>query len=78
VLDCLAAMNTKTMSPTPYSPVIATADYFLFTNMKVELAAISKTQETFHKAWDGVQRTVAKWDFVTAFRRWKLRSKKCI
>jgi hypothetical protein len=53
-------MNTTTMSPTPYSPVIAPADYFLFTSMKAELAAISKTQETFHKTWDGVLWTVAK------------------
>jgi hypothetical protein len=59
VLDCLTAVNTKTILKTPNPPIIAPADYFLFTSMKAELAAISRTQETFHKTWDGVLRTVA-------------------
>jgi hypothetical protein len=47
VLDYLAAMNIKTISQPPYSPVMETADYFLFTIVKAELAAIFITQEPF-------------------------------
>jgi hypothetical protein len=55
VLDYLAAMNIKTISQPPYSLVMATADYFLFTIVKVELADIFIMQEPIQKAWDGVQ-----------------------
>jgi hypothetical protein len=64
-------MNMKTISQSPYSPVMAPADYFLFTNMKAELAVISVAQEPFQKTWDGVLITISKDDFVTALRRWK-------
>jgi hypothetical protein len=53
-------MNMKTISQSPYSPVMAPADYFLFTNMKAELAVISVMQEPFQKTWDGVLITISK------------------
>jgi hypothetical protein len=71
VQDYLAAMNMKTISQSPYSPVMAPADYFLYTSMKAELADISVAQEPFHKAWDGVLSTISEDGFVTALRRWK-------
>jgi hypothetical protein len=43
-------------------------DYFLFPRMKAGLAAISMTQETFQKTWDGVMRVIDKGDFIAAFR----------
>jgi hypothetical protein len=52
--------------------------YFLFLRMKAGLAAISMTQETFQKIWDGVTRVIAKKDFIATFRRWKERCKKCV
>jgi hypothetical protein len=71
VQDCLAAMNMKTISQSHYLPVMASADYFLFTNMKAELMVISVMQEPFQKTWDGVLITISKDDFVTALQRWK-------
>jgi hypothetical protein len=76
--DCLAAMNIKTIAQLAYSPAMVPVDYFLFPRGKAELAAISVTQETFHKTWDGVMRIIAKEDFIAAFRRWMERWEKCI
>jgi hypothetical protein len=45
VKDYLAAMNVKTISQSPYLPVTATADCFLLTRVKAELAAISIKQD---------------------------------
>jgi hypothetical protein len=42
------------------------------------MVAISKRQETFKKALDGVLRTNAKEDFVAAFRRWCEENKRCV
>jgi hypothetical protein len=49
LLDSLAAMNFKTISPPHNSPVMVPADHFLFPRVKVELGDISRTQETFQK-----------------------------
>jgi hypothetical protein len=63
-------MNIMTIAQPSYSTGMVPLDYFLFPRVKVELAVISKMQETLQKAWDGVPRTVAKEDFVAAFRLW--------
>jgi hypothetical protein len=60
-------MNMKTISQSPYSPVMAPANYFLFTTMKAELAVISVAQEPFQKTWDVVLITISKDDFVTRY-----------
>jgi hypothetical protein len=63
-------MNIITIAQPFHSPGVVPLDYFLFPRVKVELAVLSRTQETPQKAWDRVLRTVAKEDFVAAFQQW--------
>jgi transposase len=67
----------KLLSHPPYSPDLAPAD-FLFSKLKKELAAHTKTQEEFKKEWEGVLRGVSKDDFAKAFVRWYERCEKYI
>jgi hypothetical protein len=48
---------------------MAPVDCLLFARVKAELAAISVTQLSLQKTWDGVLRTIAEEDLVAALRR---------
>ncbi len=78
VQDYLAAKGIKTIRHPPYSPDLASADFFLFPKVKSELAGLSLTQGTFQKTWDGVIRKIAKDEFAAAFRWWMERCEKCV
>ena len=38
----------------PYSPDLASVDFFLFRKIKQELASLSLTPDTSKKSWEGV------------------------
>jgi hypothetical protein len=58
VQEFLAKKRIKLLSHPPYSPDLAPADYFLFPQLKKDLAGITMTQEEFKKDWEGVLRGV--------------------
>jgi histone-lysine N-methyltransferase SETMAR len=74
----MATMRFQIIEHPPYSPDLAPADFFLFPNVKRELAGKTLTQETLKKAWEGAVRTLLAADFATAFRRWYECCKKCV
>jgi histone-lysine N-methyltransferase SETMAR len=78
VRDWLAARQVQMIDHPPYSPDLAPADFFLFPKLKMQLAGLTLTQDTFKNTWEGVIRTLSKEDFATAFRRWYERCEKCI
>jgi hypothetical protein len=57
---------------------LAPADFFLFPNVKRELAGKTLSQETLKKEWHGVVRTLSAADFATAFRRLYDRCEQCV
>ena len=77
VREWMAAKRFKLIEHPPYSPDLAPADFFLFPKVKMELAGMTLTQETFKNTWEGVIRTIAKEDFATAFWRWFEQCEKC-
>jgi hypothetical protein len=48
---------------------LAPADFFLFQNVKEQLAGLHLTQDSLNSPWEGVTHTIAKDKFATAFRR---------
>ncbi len=58
--EFLAKKKGSNCSPTPlpYSPDLAPADYFLFHQLKKELAGITMTQEEFKKGWESAGRSL--------------------
>ena len=67
MMDFLIKNDVKMINYTPYSPVLASADYFLFPKVKSALSGMDITQETFHKKLAGVSGTVGKEGFSVAF-----------
>jgi hypothetical protein len=51
-------------------PDLAPADFFLFRNVKEELAGLHLTPEILKSTWEGVVRTIAKDEFAVLFRHW--------
>jgi histone-lysine N-methyltransferase SETMAR len=78
VKDWMAARDFRLIDHLPYSPDLASADFFLFPTIKRQLAGKTLTQETFKTMWEGATRTIAKEDYAAAFRRWSERFGKCI
>ncbi len=78
VTDWMATKQFQVIEHPPYSPDLAPADFFLFPEVKRELACLTLTKETFKKEWEGATRTLKAADFATAFRCWYERCKKCI
>jgi hypothetical protein len=64
LLDCLVAMNIKSMLHTPNMRDLVPGDCVLFPKVTIEHAGISMTQEAFQKNWEGVKRTIAKEIFI--------------
>jgi hypothetical protein len=54
----------------PYLPDHTPADFFLFPTVKEAAGGQNPEQETFKSMWEGAAWTIAKEDFVTAFRCW--------
>ena len=78
VKDWLTAKGIQLLEHPPYSPDLAPADFFLFLKLKMELAGLTLSKETFKREWEGVCRTLSKDDFATAFSKWIERCKKCV
>jgi histone-lysine N-methyltransferase SETMAR len=78
VRDWLAARQVQMIEHPPYSPDLAPADFFLFPKLKMQLAGLTLTQNTFENTWEGVIRNLSKDDFATTFRRWYERCEKCV
>jgi hypothetical protein len=54
----------------PYSPDLASTDFFLFLKVKKEQAGLTLTRETFKKEWEGTVRTLMAADFAEVFLQW--------
>jgi histone-lysine N-methyltransferase SETMAR len=78
VTNWLAARNIKLIEHPPYSPDLVPPDYFLFPRVKVELAGLTLTQDTFKKEWEWAVRSITAADFAEAFRRWFQCHEKCV
>jgi len=74
----LAAKSIQLIAHPPYSPDLAPADFFLFPKVKLELAGISMTKDTFKSTWERAIKSLTKDDFATAFQRWFECCEKCI
>jgi histone-lysine N-methyltransferase SETMAR len=64
----LAKKSIQVLPHPPYSPDLAPADFFLFPELKKELAGLTLSQDEFKTKWEGVVRTLTKDDFATAFQ----------
>jgi histone-lysine N-methyltransferase SETMAR len=78
VKEWMAAKGIKVLEHPPYSPDLASADFFLFRRVKEALAGTTLDQDSLKTAWEGVIRTITADDFATAFRRWFERAEKCV
>jgi histone-lysine N-methyltransferase SETMAR len=78
VKEWFAAHNIQRLEHPPYSPDLASADFFLFRRVKKELAGRSLDEGTLKKTWEGVTRNIAAEEFATAFRRWYEHCEKCV
>ncbi len=78
VTDWLAARRIQLLQHLPYSPDLATTDFFLFPKVKKVLAGLTLTRETFKKEWEGAVGTLTAADFAEAFQQWYRGCKKCI
>jgi hypothetical protein len=58
VTNWMAAKQFQVLEHLPYSPDLALADFFLFPEVKKELACLTLTKETFKKEWEGAARTL--------------------
>jgi hypothetical protein len=54
-ISCI--LHSQLGTPLPYSPDLSPADYFLFPQLKKELAGITMTQEEFKKGWESAGRS---------------------
>jgi hypothetical protein len=54
----------------PYSPDLASADFFLFLTLKRELEGLILSLYEFKTKWEGVIRTLTKDDFTKMFHGW--------
>jgi hypothetical protein len=57
---------------------LASADYFLFSRVKRELAGLTLTQDIFKKEWEGAVQSITAAVFPDAFRRWFQQHEKCV
>jgi histone-lysine N-methyltransferase SETMAR len=64
----LAKKSIQVLPHPPYSPDLAPADFFLFPELKRELAGLTLSQDEFKTKWEGVVRTLTKDNFATAFQ----------
>jgi hypothetical protein len=52
----------------PYSPNIAPADFFLFPQVKSQLADLTLSQDTLKTSWEGVMQTITEDEFAIVFQ----------
>jgi hypothetical protein len=70
VKEWMAAKTFRVIEhPPPHTLDLATADFFLFSTIKKQLACKTMTQERFKVKRQGAVRSIAKGDFATAFPR---------
>jgi len=77
-LPPLDSPSRKLKRQLPFSLDLAPVDFFLFRKVKEALAGNTLAAETMKTTWEGVVRTIANDNFITAFRRWPERCKKCV
>jgi len=76
--DWMAVKQFQVIEHPLYSPDLAPADFFLFPEIKKQLAGKSLTQQSFKKEWEGAARNLNAYDFSYAFRRWYEHWENCI
>ncbi len=65
-----ATRGIKTINHPPYSPDLASANFFLFPTVKRKFQGISVDSSTITKEWEQVCNTIPKNSFTRAFNKW--------
>ena len=78
VKEWIAVHGIQMIQHLPYLPDLAPGDFFLFPNVKEQLAGITLTQQSFQPTWERVLKSITAAEFATAFLRWYERNEKCV
>ncbi len=76
VFSWFDAHGVQLLEHAPYSPYMASADYFLFKKAKTGAGSQSLDQDSFKNAWEGVAIPLIAVAFAAAFRSLVARCKK--
>jgi hypothetical protein len=76
--DWMAARQFQVIEHPPYTLDVTTADFFLFPEVKRELASLTLTQEIFKKEWEEAVKICLQQTSSQPLGGWYERCEKCV